>query len=366
MERLCELWKPRFAAPERLGCAEQRVRRPFVVGKPGVDEPLAHPRGAEPDRSGADRFEQLAEQQGRVRELPGAPPVDPHCGAEGGRPQPADGVGEPGDLARPEGVVVNDVKGMVGALDVEPREGAPRSSHRIEVRSAALAEPVYAGEGGAQPPSRLLRILGMGIRHAHRSDREGRLAADAAPPDLDELEAPASEIAHDPRRPRHPGHHPERGQPCLLGAVENPDACAADPLDVLDQPDSVVRVAHRRGRDELGVAYSERGGETHEAHHRPRRLAHGLPVQMVAAGETAAERAEHAFVVERHEGVLQPIEDREPDGIRADVDHGHRTGMRGPRNETGGGLHQARAARLLVRCFPRAAPCPERLGWRMK
>ena len=189
---------------------------------------------------------------------------------------------------------------------------------------------------------------------------------DASTPDLDELEAPAPEVAHDPRRPRHPGYHPERGQPRLLGAVENPDARAAGPLDVLDQPDSVARVAHRRGRDELGVTYSERRGETHEAHHRPVRLAHGILVQMVASRETAAERAEHALVVERHEGVLQPVEDREPDGIRADVDHGHRTRMRWPRNEAGGGLHQARAARLLVRGFPRAAPRPDRLGWLMK
>ena len=206
----------------------------------------------------------------------------------------------------------------------------------------------------------------MGVRHAHRSEGEGRLAPDAPAPDLDELEAPAPEVAHDPRRTRHAGHHPERGQARLLGAVENPDARAASFLDVADQPGSVARVAHRRGRDERRVADSERGGETHEAHYRPVRLAHGLRVQKVAAGEAAAERAEHALVVERHEGVLQPVEDREPDGIRADVDHGHRTGMRRPRHEAGGGLHQARAARPLVRCFPRAAPRPDRLGWLMK
>ena len=78
------------------------------------------------------------------------------------------------------------------------------------------------------------------------------------------------------------------------------------------------------------------------------------------------ERAEHPLVVEGDEGILQPVEDHEPDGVGADVDDGHRTGVRGARGRDGGGLHQARAGLLLVRRLPRAAPRPDRLGWVMK
>ena len=118
--------------------------------------------------------------------------------------------------------------------------------------------------------------------------------------------------------------------------------------------------------DELGVADAEHLGETGESGHRPGRLLHGLRIEEGAGGEPAGERAEHPFVVERDEGILQLVEDHEPDGIRADVDHGHRTGVRGPRHGEGGELHQARVTFLTTRCFPRAPPRPDRLGWVMK
>ena len=271
---------------------------------------------------------------------------------------------------------MDDVQRMVDAFDVQPCESPPSAPRRIEVRRARpFAEPSDPGEGLSKPPGGLPRRFFMCVGHAHRAERQRGLPADAFPVELDQFQAAAPQISHDPVRARHSGHHPEGGEPGLLRAVQHPDARPAHRLDVPDQALSIACVAHRRGRDQLGIADAQHSREPGETGDRPDRLLHGLRCQEGAGGEPSSERAERPFVVEGDEGVLQPVEDDQADRVRADVDHRHRPRVRGVRDgkHGGGGLHQARAVLSSARRFPRPrrgprgeAPRPERFGWFMK
>ena len=211
---------------------------------------------------------------------------------------------------------------------------AARRHVRLGDRPEAAADRKESGLGdqgrrqvlGEQRIEPLANAAAFGCEHGGNrqgADRQADVAlADPVVLHLDRLEAAATEVADQARRPVEAGDHAETGETSLLGAAQHPHLEAGGLGDRGDQRRAVAGAAHRLGREHVDARHLHGIADRAEAAAgldgaRKARLAEPPGLRKPLA--EAAER----FLVETREGCpAELVVDHEAHRIGADVDHG--------------------------------------------
>ena len=361
-QRLAGGAEPGFAGGQLDGGGERRVGAALAVGELRIEETLAQALGGKRHPSRPRRGQRRLHQRAGQRQA-GAPSL----GDSAHPPQRlrAENRGQPGDVghsAGGNGMAVDHVQRMAGMGHVQPRHRPPRPADRVEVPPLRGAQPVDAGERLVDPLQRVGGPLPVEVGEAQDAERQGRLAQHASAADLDQLEAPAAEVADDPLGAGHPPDHAEGRDTRLVLAAQDVDALAAGLAHPVGEVAPVGRLAHRRGGDQRQPADLHPAGEPAEPRDGIDRRFDGRVAQPVGMGEVAAEGADRALVEHRLRRPRPAVIDDEPDRIGADVDDPDRLAGLRRRASAGPGDQPGSRAPPLRSALPR----PDRLGLVMK
>ena len=136
------------------------------------------------------------------------------------------------------------------------RQRPPVAADGVECAPAHFGEPGQLGQSLVDYLARALALATRCGEEVERPQRQRRLLGDGAIEQMDQLETPAPQVAHDAVRLRAAAQHAERRHLRFFGAREYAHAKTAPPLDLGDELSPVLRVAHRSGGDGVEARHS--------------------------------------------------------------------------------------------------------------
>ena len=214
-------------------------------------------------------------------------------------------------------VVVDDVQRIARLLHVQAGKGSPGAAHGIEGLAALLAQPAHVLDGVDDD------ALGIALARGHQPQRpnwQGGRIADAAAPDRHQLEAAATQVAHDARRVGHAAHHAVARKARLVLAAHDMRLDARPALKRMHELRTVRGVAHCRRREKIERRHFHVVSKRGEAVDIGQRHLDARRIELAGGIQSAGQAAQNLFIEHGQRRAAGALVDHEANGIRADVD----------------------------------------------
>ena len=317
---------PRRARTQQIEVAgrdQERILAPLLVIKELVEEPLAHAQRRHDDLGRAGEADDLLHHQRPVGEQRPSGSGNGFDRVERVGLHPLDQPGEVDGIARRNDVVVHHMQRIAALLHVQPRQRPPRAADGVEGAPAHgldLRQPVQCL---AHQLRGLLHAAARAVLQRQTTERHGRSRTEPVSLDLDHLERPAAEVAHDAVRLPDPGDHPEGRQLGLALARDQLDRLARHMLAARQEFGPVCRITGGRGGQDPDLADLHGVAQHAEPRQRRQRLVDGVGRQPPGAEHVAAQPAQHLLIEDRRRGAHQSLIGDQADRVRADIDDGN-------------------------------------------
>ena len=295
----------------------QRVLRARPLVERVIEQPLAQPVGGDDRALALQMLEQRRQHRRRVAER-----RDTAGGQARNRLQPPlrdvrDRPPQPRDRFGRHRILVDDRQRIMGAIHVQPRQRAPRSTDQIERQPLARAAP--AGLAQQPPDAAIQPALLAQRRNPQHAEREGGMFADLAVLHPHQLKAAPAEIADDAVRLRDRGKHAIARAACFRRAGKKLHGQPGR-FRHREQFGAVGSIARGGGGDGAHRVAAHLACQRGEAGERGRGGGHRLGIDRAGLGEAAPQPGQHLLVEQDRRQTRWPLIDDQSDRVRADVD----------------------------------------------